>query len=142
MKALQDWFTTHISKPLLAIGILIEFHGVGVDNKKKKPGPVFLAMAKYAYELDVDYLYRVNDDTEFMTLWTSTFVYTLVTKSRSLLGDLADEKSLILGVVGPLSAGTDNRILTHDFVHRTHMEIFHLNYYPPEFTGEVALVSL
>lgn len=38
------------------------------------------------------------------------------------------------GAVGPLSYGTDNRILTHDFVHRTHMEVFEMKYYPPEFT--------
>ena len=36
------------------------------------------------------------------------------------------------GVIGPRSFNTDNRILTHDFVHRTHMEVFHGLYYPTE----------
>lgn len=36
------------------------------------------------------------------------------------------------GVIGPYTVGKNNRILTIDFVHRTHMEIFHLNYYPIE----------
>lgn len=36
------------------------------------------------------------------------------------------------GVIGPRSFNTDNRILTHDFVHRTHMEVFGGQYYPTE----------
>lgn len=35
------------------------------------------------------------------------------------------------GVVGPYSAQNNIKILNHDFTHRTHMEIFHGNYYPP-----------
>ena len=72
--------------------------------------------------IGADYLYRVNDDTEFLSLWASPFVYALMQLSPPY------------GAVGPLSNGTDNRILTHDFVHRTHMEVFGMNYYPPEFT--------
>lgn len=34
------------------------------------------------------------------------------------------------GVIGPRAFNTDNRILTHDFVHRTHMEVFNGLYYP------------
>ena len=37
-----------------------------------------------------------------------------------------------VGVVGPLCRQGNQQILTHDFVHRTHMEIFDMNYYPPE----------
>jgi hypothetical protein len=36
------------------------------------------------------------------------------------------------GVIGPYSAQNNVMILNHDFVHRTHMDIFQGNYYPPE----------
>jgi hypothetical protein len=36
------------------------------------------------------------------------------------------------GVVGPLCNQGNEKILTHDFTHRLHMEIFEMNYYPPE----------
>ena len=36
------------------------------------------------------------------------------------------------GVVGPAHKGGNTSILTHDFVHRTHMDIFDQKYYPPE----------
>ena len=36
------------------------------------------------------------------------------------------------GVIGPLCNQGNERILTHDFTTRLHMEIFEMNYYPPE----------
>lgn len=38
------------------------------------------------------------------------------------------------GVVGPYSGQNNIRILNHDFTHRTHMEIFEGNYYPPQLS--------
>ena len=39
-----------------------------VDNKVKKPGPVFTGITREAfYEAKADYIYRVNDDTELAT---------------------------------------------------------------------------
>ena len=38
------------------------------------------------------------------------------------------------GAVGPLCRQGNTKILTHDFTHRTHMEIFEGQYYPPELT--------
>ena len=38
--------------------------------------------------------------------------------------------TVICVMSGPSSVQTDNRILTHDFVHRTHLEIFKMDYYP------------
>jgi hypothetical protein len=40
------------------------------------------------------------------------------------------------GVFGPHMMGKDNRILTVDFTNRLHMEIFGMNYYPPELVGK------
>jgi hypothetical protein len=122
MDELTQWFDINVTTELAKIGIAIKFKPVRVNNSLKKPGPVFTAMARVAYDLGADFLYRVNDDTEFISLWTSSFVYALLQLSPPY------------GTIGPLSYGTDNRILTHDFVHRTHMEIFTMNYYPPEFT--------
>lgn len=36
------------------------------------------------------------------------------------------------GVVGPLCNQGNRKILTHDFTHRLHMDIFDRKYYPPE----------
>ena len=42
------------------------------------------------------------------------------------------EMSPPYGVVGPTCKQGNVKILTHDFTHRTHMEIFNKTYYPPE----------
>ena len=42
------------------------------------------------------------------------------------------EMSPPYGVVGPACKQGNVEILTHDFTHRTHMEIFNKTYYPPE----------
>lgn len=96
-----------------AASIDISLYGVRVDNVLKKPGPVFNAMAQVAYyELGADYFYRINDDTELTsTGWTSEFVSTL-------------QGFEYVGVVGPTHVGGKSSIMTHDFVHRTHMDIF------------------
>ena len=111
-------------------GILITLQLVKVHNTLKKPGPVFIEMAKAAYGAGADYYYRVNDDTEFLKPWAKAYTGAL------------DRLSKPYGVIGPYSAlasstveaKTRNRILTHDFVHRLHMEIFDMNYYPPELS--------
>ena len=54
--------------------------------------------------------------------WPSTFV-----KALKTLGDS-------VGVVGPRCRQGKTTILTHDFVSRTHMDIFDMNYYPPALT--------
>lgn len=46
------------------------------------------------------------------------------------------------GVFGPHMIGKDNRILTVDFTHKLHMEIFNMNYYPPELIGSQPLTSI
>ena len=102
-------------------GIMITLEPVKVINRLKKPGPVFIEMARRAYSLGVTYIYRVNDDTEFRGHWPKLYVRGL----QSL-------KPPYVGVIGPSSLGSNDHILTHDFVHRIHMEIFEMNYYPLE----------
>lgn len=92
-----------------------------VKNTVQKPGPVFTAVTKRAYDVGADYLYRVNDDTELADPWANRFVAAL----RRLDN---------VGVVGPMCKQGNRRILTHDFTHRGHMDIFDQTYYPAELS--------
>lgn len=75
-----------------------------------------------AYERGADYIIRVNDDTEFTGVGWLT----------SAMGALQGFKPTNFGVVGPTCQQGNMKILTHDMVHRTHLDIFK-DYYPPEF---------
>jgi len=76
-----------------------------------------------AYLDDVDYFYRINDDTTMVTSgWAEAFVAALDRYHPPRVG-----------VVGPHHAGGNHLILTYDFVHRTHVDAFGF-YYPRVFT--------
>ena len=77
-------------------------------------------IARQAYKDGVEFMCRINDDTTFITkYWTSFGIKTL-----------ANFKPTNVGVVGPTCRQGLTDILTHDMVHRTHMDIF-FYYYPP-----------
>lgn len=118
--ALLAWFASNVQSVLAERAVDIQLRLLAVANPAQKPGPVFLAIAREAYSLGADYFYRVNDDTEFIERWPEVFVTALTSLGPPY------------GVIGPRSFNTDNRILTHDFVHRTHMDLFSGEYYPPE----------
>ncbi len=65
------------------------------------------------------YLVRLNDDTEIMT---KGWIPYAVAKLRSF-------SPPNIGVVGPICKQGNTRILTHDMVHRKHLDIFG-SYYP------------
>ena len=68
------------------------------------------------------YFFRINDDTIFFTShWMDRFLNVLHSYNPSNLG-----------VVGPNHMGGNIKILTYDFVHRTHCDIFGY-YYPRMF---------
>ena len=115
----EDWLRKNIQEPLHANAIPFTFDLLRVENKLKKPGPVFIQMARRAYDLGADYFYRINDDTEMLANWPSSFVNTIKGLSPPY------------GIVGPKCQQGNSGILTHDFASRTHMEIFEMNYYPP-----------
>lgn len=96
---------------------------VRFNNTLHRPGPAMNAMARAAYDAGADYFYRVNDDTEIQTPFASAFIQQLASVA---LGGVP------VGVLGPSCAQGNTQILTHDFVHRTHMEIFNKIYYPVE----------
>lgn len=76
-----------------------------------------------AYMDNMDYYYRVNDDTVLETTgWTEKFI-----------SELQRFTPPNVGVVGPWFKEGNVVILTHDFVHRTHIDIFGF-YYPRVFT--------
>ena len=77
-----------------------------------------------AYLDDVDYFYRINDDSEMLTSrWADMLVAAL---------DGYDPPRV--GVVGPKHTGGNVHILTYDFVHKTHVDIFGF-YYPRSFAN-------
>ena len=79
-------------------------------------------IAHQAYKDGVDYMCRINDDTTFMTKnWTSFGIKTL-----------SNFEPANVGVVGPTCRQGNIHVMTHDMVHRTHLEIFNY-YYPPVF---------
>lgn len=60
-----------------------------------------------------DYMYRVNDDSQFMT-----------TFAKHLVAELQNHCPPNVGVTGPTCHEGNTGILTHDFTHRHHMQIF------------------
>lgn len=75
-----------------------------------------------AYLNDAEYYYRINDDTRLITRnWAERFIEVLNAYVP-----------INVGVVGPKHLGGNTLILTYDFVHRTHIEIFGF-YYPRLF---------
>jgi uncharacterized protein (TIGR01627 family) len=92
------------------------------DRKHHIP---FNEIALTAYQEEADYFCRVNDDTEFRTpQWVTLAVSTL---------QAYDPPNI--GVVGPSCHQGNTAIMTHDLVHRSHLEIFHGYYYPPVFNN-------
>eukprot|EP01068_Selenidium_serpulae_P015225 Selendium_serpulae@DN6188_c0_g1_i3.p1 len=66
---------------------------------------------------------RTNDDSPFATRgWITDAV-----KVRQTFSPVN------IGVVGPNHRGGNEQIITHDLVHRSHLEIFNMTYYPDEF---------
>ena len=96
----------------------------GVYKKRNHHIP-FNEMAHTAYTEGAEYFCRVNDDTEFKSNgWISQAV-----------GVLRSYDPPNIGVVGPLCEQGNVHILTHDFVHRHHLEIFRGLYYPAAFNN-------
>ena len=116
--AIQRWFDGHLIEPLAKRGIPLRLVPVRYHNFLHKPGPAFNYMTHLAYIDGVDWVYRINDDTYFMSPFASTFV-----KALQALGPP-------FGVIGPLCREGATAILTHDFTHRTHHEVMR-HHYPP-----------
>lgn len=117
---LMTWFRDNVQSRLQSRGIVINLVPVRVDNPIHKPGPVFNAIAWRAYEAGATFFFRINDDSMLVTSWTSAMACALCSLGAPY------------GVVGPVDSEHPT-VLTHDFVHRTHMHIFD-DYYPFQLT--------
>lgn len=84
----------------------------------------FNPMMRAAYTDGAEYMVRINDDSEFITPnWVSKGV-----------NKLASYDPPNVGMVGPNCREGNTKIMTHDMVHRTHLDIFE-NYYPEVFSA-------
>lgn len=116
------WNNPHNRKELqAATRIPISF--LSVPKQPNRPFRIpFNEVCRASYEYGADFIARVNDDSEFITPgW--------ITKS---VHRLSQYNPPWVGVVGPTCRQGNTKILTHDFVHRTHIDIFD-DYYPDEF---------
>jgi hypothetical protein len=94
---------------------------ISVEKRVRNKIP-FNAIARVAHDLGSDFFVRINDDSEFITsAWISKGVMALKGLNPNFLG-----------VVGPYCPDGNTKILTHDMVHRTHLDIFG-EYYPDIF---------
>mgnify|MGYP003385117806 CR=1 FL=1 len=126
-------FDKIVKKRLSRSGIEISLIIVGLRNDEKRlhvNSLIYNALARYAAgHRHADYFYRVNDDTEFVERWPQQFV-------RSL-----NDLSAPYGVVVPQCEQVESdelmsiRNMTHVFVHKTHLEIFDMNFFPRELVG-------
>ena len=90
--------------------------------EKKTEHLPFNQLMQTAFVSGADYLVRVNDDTEFVT---KAWIPASVEKLQSY-------HPPNVGVVGPKCNQGNLKILTHDMVHKTHLQIFD-TYYPSVF---------
>ena len=92
------------------------------DHLEGAPTQVVSQLALQAYSDGFDYFYQVNDDTILVSPnWAVHFIDKL--KSNPIIPNF--------GVTGPKDVNND-KIFTHSFTHRTHIDIFgHL--FPPSF---------
>eukprot|EP00563_Minutocellus_polymorphus_P021193 CAMPEP_0197727586 /NCGR_PEP_ID=MMETSP1434-20131217/21550_1 /TAXON_ID=265543 /ORGANISM="Minutocellus polymorphus, Strain CCMP3303" /LENGTH=247 /DNA_ID=CAMNT_0043313829 /DNA_START=88 /DNA_END=828 /DNA_ORIENTATION=+ len=106
--------------PFLQIRPLFFSKSPGSENKIP-----FNDVAKIAFDDGAEYFVRINDDTEFRTpSW--------ITKGTNALKSFEPSN---VGVVGPFCPDGNTAILTHDMVHRTHLQIFNGSYYPEAFSN-------
>ncbi len=90
------------------LSVRLEFYEVPAHKIPFNP------MMRAAFDDGAAYMVRVNDDSEFLTPnWVSKGMQTLLSYSPPNVG-----------MVGPESLGDNQRIMTHDMVHRTHLDIF------------------
>jgi hypothetical protein len=58
MDKTKQWFEDNVAAPLKVKNIFIKLKTVRVENTLRKPGPVFLEIARAAYNRGAQYMYR------------------------------------------------------------------------------------
>lgn len=120
------WLQAEIETPLQQRGVECQVVLLRYTNDISKPGPAFNFVMQALYDDGADYLVRVNDDTELKNGPKRTW-------AKAMVDTLAGFDPPNVGVVGPKCNEGATWILTHDMVHRTHLDIFP-TYYPPILT--------
>ena len=119
----QKWGQNLIETAQLEFGLSLFLHNYNHTQRYKLP---FNNLMRDAAASGADYLVRLNDDTEILSHgWISRAIKHLLSY-----------RPPNIGVVGPACKqdSTMRGILTHDMVHRTHLDIFE-NYYPERFNN-------
>lgn len=106
-----------------SIALNVELVKVKGHQVNRGWGHLVNEIAKKAFFVGADYLYLVADDTEFFERWPELFVGVV----RGGPG-VARPSAVI--------SGGDSDISSHEFVHRTHMNIFNLSFYPTQLSDE------
>ena len=102
---------------------IVELHMIQCNHTKKPAWAQNDAMME-AYIDNMEYFYRINDDSRLdKPGWTDIFVK-----------QLSKYDPPNVGVVGPYHHGGNMRILTYDFTHHTHQDMFGFHY-PRDFPG-------
>lgn len=119
LSTIREWVTKTVTGPMyesrkIHSRLVLE----PFENVLKKPGPAFNYLTHLAYIDGADYIYRINDDSSFASVWAKPMVERLLALGSPY------------GVIGPLCREGNVHILTHDFVHRLHHEIFETFHYP------------
>lgn len=119
---------------------LVKVVPVSSETTQSGAGLVVNHIARKAYDMGADYMYRVNDDTEFHGRWPVIFVESL---SSLALSHASSKSNVLMGVVGPQSstAPAADILMTHHFFHRTHLEVFDMICYPLEVLDNEYLMS-
>jgi hypothetical protein len=106
-----------------AIVSICNFTLTFISVKKRVRNKIpFNTIARVAHNMGSDFFVRINDDSEFITsAWVSKGIKSLESLNPKYVG-----------VVGPNCPDGNTKILTHDMVHRTHLDIFG-EYYPDVF---------
>jgi hypothetical protein len=101
----------------------VAFEPRRMHNPTQQPVPVLNSLSRAAYRAGCYFMYHIDDDTEFVTPdWANRPVSALQSFTPPLWG-----------AVGPTCHEGNTAVLTHDFVHRTHLDLFR-THYPPQLT--------
>ena len=117
----KESFTIYTKRNCIRAGTVIELQTVPCSYAGKPAWAQNDALMK-AYQENFAYYFMVNDDTEISGQgWT-----------EALVNGLAKRSPPNFGLVGPRHIGDNQAILTHNFAHKTHIDLFTF-FYPRVF---------
>lgn len=123
LRSFKIMFNDLTSKHCKALDLKVEYVKCFTSNR---PAASQNTAMIHAYKDNNDYLFRVNDDTVLTTTnWTEMFISVLLNMNPpnlGVIGPIVDMEK-----VGLLYPG-NTKVLTYEFVHKTHFDIFGYHY--------------